>query len=99
MAGLQPAVGNPNVSDAPAFPGFKEERKMFADNFNYQVAAGLHRDRLNEAESIRRAEAAKRAAKAVKAEKASGRNTAKPERVLRRKIGRQLIALGERMTA
>ena len=62
---------------------------MFADGFDYRTAAGLHRDRLAEAESIRRARAAKRPDLKDDA----------PVMVLRRKIGKQLIALGERIAA
>ena len=70
---------------------------MFADSFDYKTAAGLHRDRLNEAESIRRARAAgKNAAEAESLRHAAERDRTKK---LRYRIGRQLIALGERMTA
>lgn len=62
---------------------------MLADDFDYKSAAGLHRDRLAEAESIRRARNAKKKHQPAHA----------PVRILRRKLGRQLIALGERISA
>ncbi len=68
---------------------------MLAGDFDYKTAAGLHRDRLAEAESIRRARKAKIAAKKA-AESAAGSNAIK---ALKYRIGRQLIAIGERMTA
>lgn len=73
----------------------KEEEKMLADSFNYKLAAGLHRERLAEAASIRFA------IKARKAEKeAKKRHSAVFTEVrLKYRIGRQLIAIGERMTA
>jgi hypothetical protein len=67
----------------------KEEKKMCADGFDYRTAAGLHRDRLAEAESIRRVRNAKRTKKLNNAFVL----------VLRRKIGKQLITLGERIAA
>ena len=61
---------------------------MNADGFDYKAAAGLHRDRLAEAESIRRARAAKLAAREV------GRLG--PIKVA---VGRKLIAIGEKLIA
>ena len=75
---------------------------MLADNFNFQVAAGLHRDRLDEADSIRRAAAARAAEKASRDGNLKTKRDSRawnPTRALRQVIGRQLIALGERMTA
>jgi len=68
-----------------------EERriKMCAEGFDFKTAAGLHRDRLAEAESIRRARQAKM----------HRHEENKPVRVIRRKLGEQLIALGERISA
>lgn len=70
---------------------------MCADGFDYKTAAGLHRDRLNEAESIRRANAAKKAAGEANAKKRLAKQNVTAK--LKHKIGRQLIAIGERMTA
>ena len=68
---------------------------MCAEGFDYRTAAGLHRDRLNEAESIRRALRARNAAKAADKHRAERDVT----KTLRQRIGRQLIAIGEKMTA
>ncbi|MDC7225183.1 MAG: hypothetical protein PQJ61_00300 [Spirochaetales bacterium] len=68
---------------------------MLADGFDYKIAAGLHKDRLAEAESIRCAEKARMDSTSfeVYARKQAAAAT------LKYRIGRQLIALGERMTA
>ena len=68
---------------------------MFPDNFDHKIAAGLHSRRLAEAESIRLARNAKIAARETIAERAERRAAES----LKRRIGRQLIALGERMSA
>ncbi len=85
------------LSVKSGLPHKTEERKMYADGYDYRTAAGLHRDRLNEAESIRRAKAAmKAAAETEQMRRAAVGYSAKK---LRYRIGIRLIAIGEKMTA
>ena len=62
---------------------------MCADGFDYRTAAGLQRDRLAEAESIRRARKAK----------SDSRKSNASAGALRKKLGEQLIAIGEKLSA
>ena len=68
---------------------------MCADGYDFKIAAGLHRDRLNEAESIRRANLARKAKKEAQAQLAEKNIVSE----LKYKLGRQLIAIGESLTA
>jgi hypothetical protein len=79
----------------PAFK--KEEKYMCIDGFDYRTAQGLHRDRLAEAESIRKADRAVKAARAAAIERAAAESSRL--RRLRQRLGRQLIAIGERLSA
>lgn len=73
---------------------------MYADGFDYKIAAGLQRDRLAEAESIRRARNAKKGSLELAAPLEHAKRKAVRDDVkLKHRIGRQLIALGEKMIA
>ncbi len=78
---------------------------MCADGYDYRTAAGLHKDRLREAESIRLAKRAKLASKAAIADSPAiaVSRMAEPTVLktaaesIRISLGRKLISLGEKL--